>query len=215
MIFPFLGFCSSSHPYLSRRPIRTSFSCKNAVPRDYLLINWKNSRRRSARGLGVLYDVDHRFSHLSLGIKRDFLSLRKLRRMGHLSTLASSDDEITVNGSLQAGTSDGDVENMRAKLNLTLQGEDCNDGLVQSLHDAARVFELAIKECSSSRVSWFTTAWLGVDRNAWVKALSYQVCLVLEARINCEVSIFKLLLCTCEFQIVHFLKGISVFVHLS
>lgn len=64
---------------------------------------------------------------------------------------------------------------MKVKLNQSLQGEDSTDGLVQFLHEAARVFELAIKEQGSfSKLSWFSTAWLNVD-NAWVKTLSYQV----------------------------------------
>ncbi|KAL6141684.1 hypothetical protein ACLB2K_059972 [Fragaria x ananassa] len=63
---------------------------------------------------------------------------------------------------------------MKVKLNQSLQGEDSTDGLVQFLHEAARVFELAIKEQGSfSKLSWFSTAWLNVD-NAWVKTLSYQ-----------------------------------------
>ncbi|KAL9263128.1 hypothetical protein AKJ16_DCAP11780 [Drosera capensis] len=57
----------------------------------------------------------------------------------------------------------------------SLQNEDFNDGLVHALHDAARIFELSIKEQSSlSRISWFSAAWLGVDMNAWAKGLSYQ-----------------------------------------
>lgn len=89
--------------------------------------------------------------------------------------LASADDGVTVNGSPQVSTS-GDVEGMRVKLNQSLQGEDYSDGLVQSLHEAARNFELAIKERGSlTKISWFSAAWLGVDRNAWVKTLSYQV----------------------------------------
>lgn len=97
----------------------------------------------------------------------------KSRRMGNLFPLASADDGVTVNGSPQASTS-SDFEEMRVKLNQSLQGEDYN-GLVQSLHDAARVFELAIKEESLlSKISWLSTAWLGVDQNAWLKALSYQ-----------------------------------------
>lgn len=101
-------------------------------------------------------------------------TFRKSRRMRHLFLFASADDGVTVNGSPQARSST-DVEEMRVKFNQSLQGEDYSDGLVQSLHDAARVFELAIKEQSAlSRISWFSTAWLGVDKNAWVKALSYQ-----------------------------------------
>lgn len=88
---------------------------------------------------------------------------------------ASSDDGATVNGSPQAGTSTS-LEKLRVKLDRSLEDEDFYDGLVQALYDAARVFELVIKEHKSfSRVSWFSTAWLGVDQNTWVKALSCQV----------------------------------------
>lgn len=94
--------------------------------------------------------------------------------MGSLvSPLASSDDGVTVNGTPQA-SANSDVEEMRAKLSRSLNTD--GDGLVQFLHESARVFELAIKEQSPfSKLAWFSTAWLGVDRNAWVKALSYQV----------------------------------------
>ncbi|XP_031398894.1 uncharacterized protein LOC116209404 isoform X2 [Punica granatum] len=179
----------SAHPYLSRRPVRTCFSCKSAVTLDYLLINWKHSRKRSAMRVDVLDGTGHCINNLPLGIKRDFLSLRKSRRVGHFTTLASAEDGVTVNGSPQGGTSSGDVEDMRVKLDRTLQDEDYNDGLVQSLHDAARVFELAIKEHSShSRVSWFTTAWLGIDRNAWLKTLSYQASIYSLLQAASEIS---------------------------
>lgn len=97
--------------------------------------------------------------------------------MGNLFPLASADDGVTVNGTPQASTASSDVEEIRVKLNRSLHSEsDDSDGLVQFLHDSARVFELAIKETSPfSKLSWFSTAWLGVDRNAWVKTLSYQV----------------------------------------
>lgn len=95
--------------------------------------------------------------------------------MRNLLPFASADDGVTVNGTPQASTS-SDVEEMRVKLDQSLHEEEYSDGLVQFLHDAARVFELAIKEQGSfSGLSWFATAWLGVDRNAWVKTLSYQV----------------------------------------
>lgn len=111
-----------------------------------------------------------------MGTRKGCSRLQNTRRLGQLYPLASSNDGVTVNGSPQASTS-GDVEEIRVKLDRSLQGEDYNDGLVQSLHDAARICELAIKERSSqSKISWFTTAWLGVDRNSWVKTLSYQVC---------------------------------------
>lgn len=95
--------------------------------------------------------------------------------MEHLLPFASADDGVTVNGSPQP-SSGSDVEEMRVKFDQSLQTEDYNTGLVQTLHDAARLFELAIKEkISLSKISWFSTAWLGVDKNSWIKALSYQV----------------------------------------
>lgn len=85
---------------------------------------------------------------------------------------STAEDGITVNGTPQA-TSSSDVEEVREKLNRSLNNG--SDDLVQFLHELARVFELAIKEQNSfSKFPWFATAWLGVDRNAWVKALSYQ-----------------------------------------
>ncbi|XP_039031099.1 uncharacterized protein LOC120165705 isoform X5 [Hibiscus syriacus] len=94
--------------------------------------------------------------------------------MGLRFPLASAEDGVTFNGTSQTSTST-DIDGIRTKLNQSLEGEDYSNGLVQSLHDAARVFELSIKEQGSlSKLSWFSTAWIGVDRNAWVKTLSYQ-----------------------------------------
>lgn len=111
-----------------------------------------------------------------------------LRRMDRLLPFASADDSVTVNGSSQARTSD-DVEEMRYKLNQSLLDEDYNAGLVQLLHDSARIFELAIKEQSSlSKTSWFSATWLGVDENAWAKVLSYQASVYSLLRAANEIS---------------------------
>ncbi|KAL0347013.1 UNVERIFIED_CONTAM: hypothetical protein Scaly_1717300 [Sesamum calycinum] len=114
--------------------------------------------------------------------------LQLFRRIDRLLPLASADDGVTVNGSPQARTSN-DVEEMRYKLNQSLQDEDNNTGLVQLLHDAARVFELAIKEQSSlSKIAWFSTAWLGVDKSSWAKALSYQASVYALLQAASEIS---------------------------
>ncbi|OMO68430.1 hypothetical protein COLO4_29665 [Corchorus olitorius] len=135
---------------------------------DYLLTNWGNLRKK------CLMRQTMSDSHRLLGSRKNISAFRKSRRMGLRFPLASAEDGVTVNGGPQTSTST-DVDNIRVKLNQSLQGEDYSNGLVQSLHDAARVFELAIKEQGSlSKLSWFSTAWLGVDRNAWVKTLSYQ-----------------------------------------
>lgn len=138
---------------------------------------------------------------------KNFGNFCKSRRNGHLLLHASSDDGVTVNGSPQASTS-SDVEEMRVKLYQSLQGNDYNDGLVQSLHDAARVFELAIKEKGSvSKLSWLSTAWLGVDRNAWIKTLSYQVCQQ-NFENFCYITVHFLIVCRQYMHGSHFVSNI-------
>ncbi|GJW91767.1 LETM1-like protein [Tanacetum coccineum] len=102
------------------------------------------------------------------------LTCHKSRRVGYIFPFATADDGLTVNASPQASTS-GDVEDLRVKEDQPLKHEDYNIALVQSLHDAARVFELAIRGQSSvSKLSWFSFFWFGVDQNARLQALSYQ-----------------------------------------
>ncbi|CAL5207426.1 unnamed protein product [Lathyrus oleraceus] len=124
--------------------------------------------------------------HGSLGCKKYFLTFSKTGRSLHLFPFATSDDGMAVNGSPQADTN-ANLEKMRVKLDSSLEDENFYDGLVQALNDAARVFELAIKEHKSySRVSWFSTAWLGLDQTAWVKALS------------CQAAVYSLLYAASE-----------------
>ncbi|XP_018820044.1 uncharacterized protein LOC108990507 [Juglans regia] len=165
---------SSSDPWLSGKPIRTCTSFKQVANLDHLLVNWGSLRKRYAIRLASLERNNYSFNHRSVGYRNNYLTSHKSRKMGHLCPLASADDGVTVNGSPQATTS-GEMDGMRAKLSQSLQGEDYSDGLVQSLHEAARIFELAIKQQDSLlKISWLSTAWLGVDRNAWMKTLSYQ-----------------------------------------
>ncbi|XP_054796851.1 uncharacterized protein LOC129302182, partial [Prosopis cineraria] len=122
------------------------------------------------------------------GYRKHYLTSSKpKRRVFHLP-FASADDGVTVNGSPQAKAST-DLEKMRMKLNKSLEDEDICDGLLQSLYDASRVFELAIKEQSMfSRASWFSTAWLGIDQNAWAKTLSYQAAVYSLLQAASEIS---------------------------
>ncbi|PQQ20142.1 uncharacterized protein Pyn_05132 [Prunus yedoensis var. nudiflora] len=166
---------SSSNPWHSRTPARIYYSANKVVDLDHLLCNWGYSRKRCFIRLALLeHSNGYSLNLRAVGHRKCFLNFRKARRMGNLAPLASADDGVTVNGIPQASTS-RDVEAVKVKLNQSLNGEDSSDGLVQFLHEAARVFELAIKEQGSfSKLSWFSTAWLSVDKNAWVKALCYQ-----------------------------------------
>lgn len=68
------------------------------------------------------------------------------------------------------------MEQMRIKLDQVLENDDLSSGIVQSIYDAARAIELAFLEHSSTpKKSWFPRTWLGADRFAWIKSLSYQV----------------------------------------
>ncbi|XP_074269112.1 uncharacterized protein LOC141592380 [Silene latifolia] len=121
-----------------------------------------------------LENRSYRFSCRYLRVRKQTLFSNKIKRAGNIIQFASADDGLKVNGNPEANMS-RDVEAMRMRLDQALKNEDYNDGLVQSLYDAARVFELSIKEKSSLwKIPWFSAAWLGVDKNAWAKALSYQ-----------------------------------------
>lgn len=89
--------------------------------------------------------------------------------------LASAEDGVAINGSPQTRSSSNSGE-MRTNFTGSLQDDNNSNGLIQSLHDAARSIELAVKEkITPSRFSWFPATWLAADKNAWVKTLSYQV----------------------------------------
>ncbi|KAM1523970.1 hypothetical protein ACFXTH_008478 [Malus domestica] len=166
---------SSSNPWNSFKPARIHDSCNKVVYLDHLLCNWAYSKRRCLIRFSVLEHSNCYSLNLQAeGNRKHCLHSLKSRRTDSLVPLASADDGVTVNGSPQASTS-RDVEEIQVKLNQSFQGEDSSDGLVQFLHEAARVFELAMKEQGSlSTSSWFSTAWLSIDRNAWLKTLSYQ-----------------------------------------
>ncbi|MBA0567143.1 hypothetical protein Golob_011899 [Gossypium lobatum] len=149
---------------------------------DYLLMNWGTLRKK------YLIRQSSSDNHRLLGYRRHYSAFCKSRRAGIGFPLASAEDGVTVNESPQTSTST-EVDEIRVQLNQSLHGEDHSNGLVQSLHDAARAFELAIKEQSSlSKLTWFSTAWLGVDRNAWVKTLSYQAAVYSLLQAASEIS---------------------------
>ncbi|KAJ3676930.1 hypothetical protein LUZ60_002654 [Juncus effusus] len=80
-----------------------------------------------------------------------------------------------LTGVHKALNSSSEVEQMRIKLDKNLENEDLSTGFVQSIYDAARAIELAFLERSSApKGSWFSRTWLGSDRYAWIKLLSYQ-----------------------------------------
>ncbi|KAM1184498.1 hypothetical protein ACFX15_013428 [Malus domestica] len=166
---------SSSNPWHSRKPATIHYSCNKVVDLDHLLSSWAYSKRRRLIRFSVLEHSNcYSLNLRAAGNRKRYLHFQKSRGMDSLVPLASADDGVTVNGSPQASTR-RDVEEIKVKLNQSFQGEDSSDGLVQFLHEAARVFELAIKEQGSlSKSSWFSTAWLSVDKNAWLKTLSYQ-----------------------------------------
>ncbi|KAI5425391.1 uncharacterized protein LOC127125609 isoform X2 [Lathyrus oleraceus] len=127
-----------------------------------------------------------------VGYRKYSLTSCRPRRKVKSLLFASSDDGVTVNEDSQDSSSSNatDLEKIRVKLNRPLvNDEDFCDGLLQSLYDAARVFELEIKEQNSlSRLPWFSTNWFGVDRIAWEKTLSYQAAVYSLLQAASEVS---------------------------
>ncbi|XP_024011508.1 uncharacterized protein LOC18018143 isoform X2 [Eutrema salsugineum] len=169
---PGLVSSSSSNPCLSRMSIGTYISCRRVVELDCISYCWGNSRSRLFVTDDVLESRNHFLHRNFFGNKK--ISWYKSRRRMQPFLLASAEDGLAVNGTPQSKAKE-DVEEMRAKLTESLQDEYNCDELIQSLHDAARTFELALKKkISTSKLPWFSAAWLGVDRNAWVKTFSYQ-----------------------------------------
>ncbi|XP_020589311.1 uncharacterized protein LOC110030758 isoform X2 [Phalaenopsis equestris] len=148
-------------------------SCKATGPKYWICYN---------NGLRKSYHLRHNSSELE---KRSFKygwlelvkfspSSMKARRNVPFILLATSDDGVAVNGTPQRSHA-SDAEDVRFKSDQSLQGKNLSSVLVQSLHDAARAIELAFLEhSSSSKSAWFSKTWLGVDKSAWVKVLSYQ-----------------------------------------
>ncbi|CAH2054033.1 unnamed protein product [Thlaspi arvense] len=160
---PGLPSSSSSKPCQPRMSVVTFISCKNTVRSDWLSNRWSNHRSQL---------LVRRYGFVERS--RSCLNKKKSRRF----LLASAEDGgVAVNGS-PLSRSGGDFGEMRAKLAGSLQDENYCIGLIQSLHDAARTLEFAVREkVTPSRFSWFQANWLGDDRNAWVKTLSYQASL--------------------------------------
>lgn len=161
---------SPPDPWLS---VKSSRNCK-VVSFNHQPFYWCFRKKGCCLRLSLLDDGNLKLNYSFPDFGRHTLSVSRSRRSGLPLPFASADDGVTVNGSPQASAG-GEVEELRVKLDQSLQGEDCSAGLVQSLHDAARVFELAIRDQSlSSKVLWFSTAWIGIDKAAWIKELSYQ-----------------------------------------
>lgn len=67
----------------------------------------------------------------------------------------------------------------RKMLDASLGSTAADTDMVQMLHETARMFQVAIeKQKSLIKGLWFTKAWLGIDHNAWIKAIAYQVWLI-------------------------------------
>ncbi|GAB2300732.1 hypothetical protein Dimus_034769 [Dionaea muscipula] len=182
----FISSCSSTQ-WITRRSIRIKYWCE-VVDFDRRVCNLASTSTRHLIRCMDYEERSHPCSCRHLRFQKHHLVSHKTKKTLNLLVLASNDDGIAVNGSPQTGT-DSDVEAMRIKLDQSLQNEDFNNGLVQALHDAARVFELSIKEQRSlSRISWFSAAWLGVDINAWAKGLSYQAAVYSLLQAAIEIS---------------------------
>ncbi|XP_006341074.1 uncharacterized protein [Solanum tuberosum] len=163
---------SSSSPWPSVKAVRNYYFSRKVVGLDHLIYNQCNTRRRCHTKFYLLQGGNRDLNCTSDSMKRRINP--RTSRILHLLPFASAEDGVSVNGSSRPTTS-SDMEDMRLKLDLSLQGEENSSGLVQSLHDAARVIELGLRQQGSlSRVSWFSTAWLGGDRTGWIKVLSYQ-----------------------------------------
>ncbi|ONK74142.1 uncharacterized protein A4U43_C03F3200 [Asparagus officinalis] len=169
-----VGFSRMSNIHLSSGAVRFSFANSDIVDSNqHITLRSVTKKKCCLRHVFSEYNK-HILSRRWMEVRKYQSPFHKARRMVFFVPFASTDDVIAVNGAPQASP-DSNMDEMRAKLNQYLQVEKVSSGLVLSIHDAARAIELAVREhCSSSKTSWFSKAWLGVDKNAWVKKLSYQ-----------------------------------------
>ncbi|XP_028549160.1 uncharacterized protein LOC110115753 isoform X3 [Dendrobium catenatum] len=158
------GISGMSETYLSRKAIGPKY-----------WMSYHNGLRRSLNLRHYSSELEKRnIINRWLEFRKYSPYLGKERWIAPFTLLAYSDDSVAVNGTPQKSPA-SDTEDMRFKSDHSLQSENLSSVLVQALHDAARAIELAFLEhTSSSKSPWFSKTWLGVDKSAWIKILSYQ-----------------------------------------
>ncbi|XP_078447113.1 uncharacterized protein LOC144715999 isoform X2 [Wolffia australiana] len=151
------------------------------------LFSYWNTHRQRIRLKNRQQEFDNRIISSRWLIFPKHLSRSSQRKRPSHSNLLSSSN-MSDRGILQA-SSRSDVEKTAAQAEEPLEGDDLNSRLVQSLHDAARSVELALKEQSSSiKTSWFSKAWIGEDKNAWTRTISYQASIYCLLQAAVEIS---------------------------
>ncbi|XP_072988729.1 uncharacterized protein [Typha latifolia] len=178
---------STSKIYISSKAFGINFNCKGVCYLNHQKYYHCISTKKGCLRYVLSENYKDILSPRWLECKKLRPSFHRARRMMREIPLASPDDGVTVNGIPQT-TSSSDMEQMRVELDQTLQSEELSSGLIQAIHDAARAIELAILEHSSSKSPWFSKAWLGVDKNAWIKTLSYQAAVYSLLQATIEIS---------------------------
>jgi hypothetical protein len=169
--------CSTSKVYTLEKVYGFRFVCRSIIDLKSQKFHPRISKRKCHLRSSTPECDRTIHSARWLEFRRQKGVFQRTRRIVHIIPLASNDDgnSVSVNGATQVGSASS-MEEIRLKLNKAFQSEDISNGLVQSIHDAARSIELAfIEHSKSSKGSWFSKTWLGVDNNAWIKSLSYQV----------------------------------------
>jgi hypothetical protein len=177
MLVQVVYVCSTSNVHTLEKVYGFRFICRSIVDVKTHKFHSRISKRKCYLR-NSLSECDRTIhSGRWLEFRRHKGVFQRTRRMVHIIPLASDGDgnHISVNGALQVGST-SNIDEIKLKLNKALQSEDISNGLVQSIHDAARSIELALIEHSKlPKSSWFPKTWLGVENNAWIKSLSYQV----------------------------------------
>ncbi|KAG0477966.1 hypothetical protein HPP92_012685 [Vanilla planifolia] len=148
-------------------------SCKEMEPK-YGIYNQIAAKKSCCLRHCVSERERRTMRHRWLEFRKTSLCSGRIRRIVPLTLLASIDDGVLVNRTPQKCSSN-DREGVEYKFDQSSHGQNPSTVLLQSIHDAARAIDLAVLEhSSSSKAPWFSKAWLGGDRNGWLKTLSYQ-----------------------------------------
>lgn len=102
-------------------------------------------------------------------------SKRRTRRLQVRVFSAPLEEGVTVHDMPLTKSNNDSWDDTRKMLDASLDFVATDSNLMQALHEAARMFQMAIeKQRSLTKGPWFAKAWLGIDHNAWIKSIAYQ-----------------------------------------
>ena len=170
--------CSSVSAGVSRRLVESSGGCCSVRKSGHA----GDCQGSSRPGFGALRNLKEGSKFFGIarigGVEKLRVVLPLKGGAGFLYAKAfasTSEESASYNGNV------GSTENGRTEARVRSDGAKLSGGgeqgqnLVHALHEATTVFQSAMEEQEPlTRGPWFAQKWLGIDKNAWMRALAYQ-----------------------------------------